>query len=154
VRVLARVSGIDLLSVFSRRLPDLTETDAILHVLADGAPVIRRRRRVVRNDMVPLAGHRNLLLVNGVDVRCLLQDSIKVLAEATDREERASGRGFDQPVQGDAGHGRVHSRGNSVSILEMCLRPGRVMSGPQVLLEMISLRSVLRPLTMAVYPCG
>jgi hypothetical protein len=74
----------DLLAVF-RRLPELTEADAILHVLQ----MVRcdpEAARVVRNDIVPLAGHDRLLVnVWAFDAYCRTAQGP---AEATDREAR------------------------------------------------------------------
>jgi hypothetical protein len=56
----------------------------------------------VRNAMVPLAGHPNLLVtVWTFDAYCRTASGP---GAAADREERI-GRAFDQPVQGDAGTG-------------------------------------------------
>jgi hypothetical protein len=78
------LSRIDLERVFAS-LPDLTETDAILHVL-QMVCLDPEAAQGVRNAMVPLAGHRNLLVtVWTFDAYCRTASGP---GAAADREER------------------------------------------------------------------
>jgi hypothetical protein len=96
-------------------LPDLTETDAILHVLQ----MVRldpEAAQGVRNAMVPLAGHRNLLVtVWTFDAYCRTASGP---GAAADREERIR-QGLTNRSKAGMTAPRGDWRGKSVSMSDM-----------------------------------